>query len=321
MKKRLVFIFSLLLLVPRQDLPSQVQESRSFLHYAGLPAEAHLLIASDKLAELAHDLEAGRETARAGKCIEAKNLVMAALKKYDRYRLGGANILAGNETTSPDPNPAFPPGAESPLSLLEHLWIATDALAQTRSSIMVTSAPRSATQAALNQVLDEAIIMMEKAIKAAEANGVWIVHWLYELRTMISAPPEFKRSAPLEHDLLRLVKYNQDGTPRGLVYVTRMFPTAGEALSTPAEWREKRIAEIRRQFPDMNVVEFGENQSTGDRFMTSFVYHYSWKGDLVRSLVIIRSFGDVIFAINCVAPAARFDREEADRIIASFHKL
>ena len=35
----------------------------------------------------------------------------------------------------------------------------------------------------------------------------------------------------------------------------------------------------------------------------------------------IRSFGNFIFEINYVAPAASFNREEADQIIASFHKL
>ena len=321
MKKRHVFFISLLLLVARQDIRAEVQESQSFRLYAGLPVEAHLLIADGKLDELARDSEAGGETARARKCMEAKDLVLEALRKYNRYRLGDANILAARETPPPGPAPAFPPGAESPLSLLEHLWIGADALVQTRSGIMVTSAPRSAAQAALNRVLDEAVIMIEKAIKTVESTGVRIVHWFYGLRIMLSVPPEYKWSAPLKSDLLRLIKYKQDGKPMGLVYVTQMFPAAGEPRATAAEYREKRIAEIGRQFSDMNVVEFGENQSDRDHFTTSFVYLYTWEGDLVKSLVFIRSLGDSIIAINCVAPAASFNREEADQIIASFHKL
>ena len=321
MKKRHVFFILLLLLIPRQDLSAKVQESRSFRLYAGLPVEAHLLIAEGKLDELAQASKTGGETAKAWKCMEAKDLVREALKKYNRYRLGEANILAERETPLPDQAPAFPPGAESPLLLLEHLWIAADALAQTRSGIMVTSAPRSAAQTALNQVLDEAVITIEKAIKTVESTGVWIVHWFYGLRIMISVPPEYKWSAPLKSDLLRLIKYKQDGTPMGLVYVTQMFPSAGEPRATPVEYREKRIAEIRRQFPDMNVVEFGEIQSDQDHFTTSFVYHYTWEGDQVKSLVFIRSLGDFIITVNCVAPAASFSREEADQIIGSFHKL
>lgn len=321
MRKRFCSCFSLLVLISWQGLPAKARETDSFHLYAGLPVEAHLLIAGDKLDELVRDPEAGGETAKARKCMEAKDLVREALRKYNRFRLGSANILAGRETPPPDQAPAFPPGGESPLSLLEHLWIAADALAQTRSGIMVTSAPRSAAQAALNQVLDEAIIMIEKAIKTAESTGVWIVHWFYDQRMMISVPPEYKWSAPLKSDLLRLIKYKQDGTPMGLVYVTQMFPTAGESLATPAEFREKRIAEIRQQFPDMSVVELGENQSDRDQFTTSFVYHYAWEGDLVKSLVFIRLIGNFIFTINCVAPAASFNREEADQIIASFHKI
>ena len=169
MRKRFCSCFSLLVLISWQGLPARARETDSFRLYAGLPVEAHLFIAGGKLGELARDSEAGGETAKAQKCMEAKDLVREALRKYDRYRLGDANILAERETPPPDSAPAFPPGGESPLSLLEHLWIAADTVSQTRSAIMVTSAPRSAAQATSNQALDEAIIMIEKAIKAAES--------------------------------------------------------------------------------------------------------------------------------------------------------
>ena len=287
--------------------------------YAGLPVEVQLLIADIKLDALIKEAGAAGAGGKARTLGDAKTSLKEALRKYELFRTGDNAVLAADWGFSwAPPRPDFPSVTKSPLSLLEHLWIGYDMAVQTRAGIMVAPVPYSAAESERHASLDGAVGFIDKAIKAAESSGVWIVHWLSDARLMISAPAEFKPAALMKSDLVRLVKSKPDGSIQALAFVSRAFLDRGETEVSADEYREKRIAKLRDRFPDMSGIERGEIAAgeAGD-FTASFSYRYAWEGAPIKALVRIRRAGSVAHETNYVAPAASFDREEADRIIGS----
>jgi hypothetical protein len=286
--------------------------------YAGLPIEVQLLIADIKLDGLIQNAGAGGEAAKAQKFQEAKAFLKEALRKYEHYRTGDPKVLSEQWAFNwSPPRPGFPSVTNSPLSVLEHLWIGYDMAAQLHTNIMIAAVQYSAAQSALNQSLSESLQLMEKAIKAAEGDGIWIAHWMSGARLMISAPPEFKPVSPLKDEVIRLLKSKEDGSPQALVFVTRALLPGEEMAMTPERFRETRVEKARQRFPDMAGVELGESAAGEGSFLTSFSYRYTWKGASIKAFVQIRRIGDVVYEANVLAPVESFDRQEADRIIES----
>jgi len=135
---------------------------------------------------------------------------------------------------------------------------------------------------------------------------------------MISAPPEYKPISPLKSDLVRLLKAKPDGSPLGVVFVSRASLGREEMDMTPEQYREKTIDKTRQRFPDLSGVELNESASGSGSFTTSFTYQYTWEGVLIRPLVHIRRIGDVVYETNYVSPVESFAHDEADRIIRPF---
>jgi hypothetical protein len=286
--------------------------------YAGLPIEVQLLIADIKLDGLIRNAGAGGEAAQAQKFREAKALLKEALRKYEHYRTGDPKVLSEQWGFNwAPPRPGFPSVMNSPLSVLEHLWIGYDMAAQLNANIMIAPVQYSPEQSALNRSLSESLKFMEKAIRAAEGGGIWAVHWLSGTRLMISAPPEFKPVSPLKDELVRLLKSKPDGSPQGVVFISRAMLSREETALTPERFRESRVEKTRQRFPDMADLEFGESAAGEGFFMTSFAYRYTWEGASIKALVQIRRVGDVVYETKYVAPVESFDRAEADRIIGS----
>jgi hypothetical protein len=318
-KPFLGFCVSLLLLIPCPELAANAQEADAKEVYAGMPIEVQLLIADLKLDELVQGAQSGGETAKAQKLQEAKAFLKEALRKYEYYRTGDGKILSENWGFNwAPPRPGFPSLTKSPLSLLEHMWIGYDMAVQLRSGIMVAPVQYSAAQAELHESLDDSVELMRKCIQAVESTGGWVVHWSSDARLMISAPPEFQRTSPLENDLVRLLKSKSDGSPLAVVFVGRSYLDAGEMDMTPARYREKKIEKIRQRFPDMSVIEVGESEAAAGSWTASFSYQYTWKGDPVKALVHLRRIGDSVYDVNYASIGGSFDRREADRIAQSF---
>jgi hypothetical protein len=313
---------SLLLLILCPEISSNPQDPDSIEVYAGLPIEVHLLIADIKLDELIQGAESGGETTKARTLKEAKALLKEAIRKFEYYKTGDKNILSEQWGFSWVPlRPDFPSVTKSPLSLLEHTWIAYDAATQLRSSIMIAPVQYSPAQVELHRSLDDSIGLMEKTVEAVESIGVWLVHGRSDARLMISAPPEYKPITPLKSDLVRLLKSKPDGSPQAVVFVSQALLDREEMGLTPEQYRDKKIEEVRRQFPDMSDVELGEGRAASASFTTPFSYQYTWEGDLIKALVYIHRIGESAYDINYVSVAGSFDRAEADRIIRSFLKL
>jgi hypothetical protein len=191
---------------------------------------------------------------------------------------------------------------------------------QRRFGIMVASVQYSAAQAELHESLDDSGGLMRKCIEAVESSGGWVVHWNSDARLMISAPPEYQRTYPLENDLVRLLKSKPDGSLLALVFVGRSGLDAGERDMTPERYRDKKIEKLRQRFPDMSAVETGETGPASESWTASFSYQYTWKGDLIKALVHLHAIGDGVYDINVVSIAGSLDRGEADRIARSFLK-
>ncbi|MBN2206533.1 MAG: hypothetical protein JW742_03935, partial [Candidatus Aminicenantes bacterium] len=287
--------------------------------YAGLPVEVQLLVADIKLDGLIKEADAAGEAAKARTLGEAKAVLKEALRKYEFYRTGDKAVLAAEWGFSwIPPRPDFPSVTKSPLSLLEHLWIGYDMAVQMRAGIMVAPVQYSAAEAERNESLDGGVALMNKVIKAVESSGAWTVYWLSDARLMISLPADFKRATPMKTDLVRFIKSKPDGSVQALAFVTRAFLERDETEMSAEQYREQRIAKLRDRFPDMSGIERGEIAAgeAGD-FAASFSYQYAWEGAPIKALVRIRRAGSVAHETNYVAPAASFDRDEADRILAS----
>ena len=306
---------------PASSASSRQPDARDV--YAGLPVEVQLLIADIKLDELIRGADSAGGTAVNAQALrEAKALIKEALRKHEYFRTGDRSVLSeGWGFNWAPPRPDFPSVTKSPLSALEHLWIGYDGAVQTRAGIMVAPVRYSAAEAERHASLDDAVGLMDKAIRAVESSGVWIAHWLSDARVMISAPPEFKPASLMKSDLVRLAKSKPDGSVQALAFVSRAFLDRDETEMGAEQYREKRIAKLRERFPDMSGVERGEIAAgeAGD-FSASFSYQYAWEGAPIKALVRIRRDGSSAHEINYVSVASSFDRAEADRIIGSFLK-
>jgi len=321
MKPLIYFCASLLVTIigpaPASSPSSQQLDAREV--YADLPVEVHLLITDIKLDALIKEADAAGAAAKSRTLGEAKASLKKALRKYEFFRTGDRAVLSANWCFSwAPPRPDFPSVTKSPLSILEHLWIGYDMMAQTRGGIMVAPVRYSAAETERHASLDGAVEMMRKAVEAVETSGVWTVHWLSDARLMISAPAEFKPAALMKSDLIRLAKSKPDGSVQALAFVSRAFLDRDETEMSAEQYRENRIAKLRDRFPDMFGIERGEIASgeAGD-FTASFSYQYAWESDPIKALVRIRRSGSVAHETHYVAPAASFDRDEADRIIRS----
>ncbi len=315
-------IVSLLVSIPSAGAAAAPLDPGAREVYARLPVEVQLLIADLKLDALIKEASEAGTAAKARPLGEAKASLKEALRRYEFFRTGDQAVLSADWGFSwAPPRPDYPSVTKSPLSLLEHLWIGYDTTVQMRAGIMVAAVPYSAAEAERHTSLDGSVEMMRKAAAAVESCGVWIVHWLSDARVMISAPPEFKRASPMKDDLVRLVKSAPDGSALGIVFVTRAYLERDEMEMRPEPFREKRVEQARRRFPDMSVVELGESSAGAGDFTTSFTYQYAWEGAPIKALVHIRRDGSSVYEINCVSIASGFDRAEADRIIGSFLKL
>ena len=318
-KPQIRLCVSLVVLLLAPALSSAPQEPGPKEVYAGLPIEVQLLIADIKLDELVKGTGSGGDASKAAALQEAKAHIKEAIRKYEFYRTGDRNVLSEQWGFSwAPPRPDFPSVTKSPLSLLEHLWIGYDMAVQTRAGIMVAPVQYSAAEAERHTSLNGAVEMMQKAAEAVESSGVWIVHWLSDARLMISAPPKFKPAPLMKDDLVRLVKSKPDGSVQALAFVGRSFPGRDEMEMSPEQYRKKRIEKLRGRFPDLSVVEMGENRRGDGEFTTSFSYRYTWEGAPIKALVQIRLAGGSVYEISFVSAEGDFDRAEADRIIGSF---
>jgi hypothetical protein len=321
-KKSLICLCALLvvaMLGPALAARSSSQQPDAKEIYAGLPVEVHLLIADIKLDGLAKEADAAGEAAKARTLGEAKAALKEAIRKHEFYRTGDKAVLAPDWGFSwMPPRPDYPSVSKSPLSLLEHLWIGYDMAVQLRAGIMISPVQYTPEQAERNRRLDKAVEMMEKAIQAAEAACAWTVYWLSDARLMISLPADFRRTTPMKSDLVRFISSKPDGSVRALAFVTRAFLDRDETDMSAEPYRESRIAKLRERFPDMSGIERSEIAAgeAGD-FTASFLYQYTWEGAPIKALIRIRRAGSVAHEANYVAPAASFDRDEADRTLAS----
>jgi len=288
--------------------PTGRLEADDMRAFAEMPIEAHLLIADGMLARQITEAELQDDTVKASRLREARALLTDARRRYDSSRADG---------TGDDSPGIVLPALESPLSLLQHLWLGADAVAQLRSRILFGDQPFAGSRSEMDTLLDKVIMQLEKAIKEVEAESQWIVHWLYEQRMMVSLPAEYTWSQPLESDLLRLMRKDSQGETTGLFFLSRVTPADEGVDIDAASYRNERIATLRARFPDLQIVELGEIDAEADAFTTSFSYRYTWEGETIHAMVHLHAVSDAVYELNCVSPAALFDQQEADRIIAS----
>jgi len=284
----------------------------NFLKMAALPIEIQLQLAEQKMDEQISAIESKQSLDTVKTWMEARKCLGLTRLKYFDYLTNGK-----------DEDIIQPPTADAcaSLTVLEHLWIAADAVNLIRTNLMISSQPVSAAQAERNQRLEEVITDIEQIIKQVESVEQWIVHWHYDLRIMISLPREYHRIRPLEKDLLRLTRNNAEGQVTGLFFIKEAVYPALDEPNALDRYRVKRIGEIKKQFPDMTLLQ--EEKTTLDRHFsfTSFAYLYSWESKPIRARVHLYSDGMAVYELTCVAPDGLFDNQNWGRTIDSFHKM
>jgi hypothetical protein len=297
-----------------------LQNQDVYRTYRELPLEAHLLIADMKLTSLAGDAQSQGNPERLKRLDEARGLLRETQRQYEFFATGPVTSPLDNRGDRPagaGPGERTPALDKSPLSLLEHLHLFEEEAFQMSANIMVQGRAYSESESRRHQALGEAAKSAGSLIGEVEKVLGRARHFSSGYRVYFEAPLDYDPERGSDSVPVNLVKRGVDGALEGNVYITAM---AAEYEISPAAWADLRRDSLRKRFPDLSGFVLEEQSGTDYEFRAKFRYACTADSRPVRVLTLAHKRGQQAILLICVAPEDRFNREEYDRIIASYYR-
>jgi len=287
--------------------------------YRELPQEVHLFIADIKISRMIQDAQNQGNPEKLNQLKEAQGLLWEATRQYEYFRTQKEALLQENwreHLNWAAPSPNTPPLGKSPLGLLEHLHLFEEGAVQTNASIMVQSVQYSESQARQHQALGESIKIMGRMISSAQKILGQARYFSSQYRIYIEAPLDYIQESGSEAFPINLVKRKADGSPASNVLINVL---EAEYEISPAAWANKHQEVLLKKFPDLSHFAVEEHSGTDYEFRAKYGYVYTWEGNPIKALVLVHKRGQQAVLTICAAREENFNREEFDKIIASYH--
>jgi len=287
--------------------------------YRDQPLEVHLFISEIKLDDMIRSAQSQGDSEKLKQLEEANNHLLLSTKNYEYFRTQNEALLQENwreHLNWAAPSPDTPPFDKSPLGLLEHLHLFEEGGSQMRANIMVQSRQYSESETRLHQALDESIKIMREVIRIVEQTSGMARHFTSQYRIYFEAPIDYRAESTKNKVPINLVKYNSDGSPIRNVYISILD---ADYEIAPTAWASKRKEVLQERYPDLSDFILKEHQGDDYEFKAKYSYTYSWEGNPIKALVLVHKRGQQANLLVCLAMADSFDRNEFERIIASYY--
>jgi len=287
--------------------------------YREQPLEVHLFISEIKLGDMIRNAQSQGNSEKLKQLEEANYHLLMVTRNYEYFRTQNEALLQENwreHLNWAAPSPDTPPFDKSPLGLLEHLHLFEEGGSQMRANIMVQSRQYSESEARQHQALDESIKIMREVLRLVEQTSGMARHFTSQYRIYFEAPIDYRAESTKNRVPINLVKYNSDGSPARNVYISIL--DADYEIS-PTAWASKRQEVLQERYPDLSDFILEEHQGDDYEFKAKYSYTYSWEGNPIKALVLVHKQGQQANLLVCLAMADRFDRNEFERIIASYY--
>ncbi|MGB2906560.1 MAG: hypothetical protein WBB73_05640 [Candidatus Aminicenantaceae bacterium] len=251
---------------------------------------------------------------------EAQKLLGEAFRQYKFYDTGEEVFLTDNWRSGM--NRISQPGsldlAQSPLSLLAHLFLAWESGQQRAGQIMIQAVQYSDSQIRRNEALDKANDLMRQVLEAAQKGTGWVVHQSSSDRFFLELPANYEALATNPNMPVNAAKKFSDGSPQRGAVVSILEV---EHTIAPEAYVNARITERRKKFADLSDFVLEYARGDGYEVRALFSHTYTWKGDKIKTLVFHHKSGQRTYEVSCVALVDHFDREEFESFLRSFHKM
>jgi len=312
-------IFTLVFFLSVSPLNSLTQNPDQAQIYRDQPLEVHLFISEIKLDDMIRSAQSQGDSEKLKQLEEANNHLLLSTKNYEYFRTQNEALLQENwreHLNWAAPSPDTPPFDKSPLGLLEHLHLFEEGGSQMRANIMVQSRQYSESETRLHQALDESIKIMREVIRIVEQTSGMARHFTSQYRIYFEAPIDYRAESTKNKVPINLVKYNSDGSPIRNVYISILD---ADYEIAPTAWASKRKEVLQERYPDLSDFILKEHQGDDYEFKAKYSYTYSWEGNPIKALVLVHKRGQQANLLVCLAMADSFDRNEFERIIASYY--
>ena len=319
MVKYMKGIFTLVFFLSVSPLNSLTQNPDQAQIYRDQPLEVHLFISEIKLDDMIRSAQSQGDSEKLKQLEEANNHLLLSTKNYEYFRTQNEALLQENwreHLNWAAPSPDTPPFDKSPLGLLEHLHLFEEGGSQMRANIMVQSRQYSESETRLHQALDESIKIMREVIRIVEQTSGMARHFTSQYRIYFEAPIDYRAESTKNKVPINLVKYNSDGSPIRNVYISILD---ADYEIAPTAWASKRKEVLQERYPDLSDFILKEHQGDDYEFKAKYSYTYSWEGNPIKALVLVHKRGQQANLLVCLAMADSFDRNEFERIIASYY--
>ncbi len=184
----------ILLAIPLWGHVSPPQDEALVRSFIDLSTEDHYWTAVTRFESMSQTSPQSTTPEKLENFKEAQKLLWEAFRQYKFFDTGDEVFLTDNWRSGM--NRISPPGsldlAQSPLSLLAHLFLAWESGQQRASQIMIQSVQYSAAQVRRNEALDKANDLMHQALEAAQKGTGWVVHQSSTNRFFLELPAELR---------------------------------------------------------------------------------------------------------------------------------